>query len=29
MAELYNIQAVEAKNPDEAVSALKERMNLP
>ena len=29
MAELYNIQAVEAKNPDEAVAALKERMNLP
>ncbi len=28
MAELYNIQAVEAKNPDQAVAALKERMNL-
>lgn len=29
MAELYNIKAVEAKNPDEAVAALKQKMNLP
>jgi transposase-like protein len=28
MAELYNIQAVEAKNPDEAVAALKQKMNI-
>lgn len=28
MAELYNIQAVEAKNPDEAVAVLKQKMNL-
>ncbi len=27
MAELYNIKAIEAKNPDEAVAALKEKMN--